>query len=53
MFTVTAYAALFAGTGVLYNPAIPTFNLAGEWQILIIYVTHDFIRPLFDLDEGC
>ena len=34
-----AYAALFAGTGVFYNPVIPTFNLAEEWQILIIYVT--------------
>jgi|SRR5579871_3103924 len=34
-----AVAALFAATGVLYNPVIPTFNLAGNWQVLIIYVT--------------
>ena len=34
-----AYAALFAATGLLYNPVIPTFSLAGNWQVLIIYVT--------------
>jgi hypothetical protein len=34
-----AYAALFAATGMLYNPVIPAFNLAGNWQVLIIYVT--------------
>jgi len=32
-------AALFAATGLLYNPVIPTFSLAGNWQVLIIYVT--------------
>jgi uncharacterized protein DUF6804 len=34
-----AVAALFAATGLLYNPVIPTFNLAGNWQVGIIYVT--------------
>jgi hypothetical protein len=34
-----AWAALFAATGLLYNPVIPTFSLAGNWQVLIIYVT--------------
>jgi len=34
-----ALAALFAATGLLYNPVIPTFSLAGEWQVLIIYLT--------------
>jgi hypothetical protein len=34
-----AYAALFAATGLLYNPVIPTFSLAGNWQVLIIYAT--------------
>ena len=34
-----AFAALFAATGLLYNPVIPTFRLAGNWQVLIIYVT--------------
>jgi hypothetical protein len=34
-----AFAALFAATGVLYNPVIPTFSLAGNWQVLIIYAT--------------
>lgn len=34
-----AAAALFAATGLLYNPVIPTFSLAGNWQVLIIYVT--------------
>jgi hypothetical protein len=32
-------AALFAVTVLLYNPVIPTFSLAGNWQVLIIYVT--------------
>ena len=34
-----AVAALFAATGLLYNPVIPTFSLAGNWQVLIIYLT--------------
>jgi hypothetical protein len=34
-----ALAALFAATGLLYNPIIPTFSLAGEWEVLIIYLT--------------
>ena len=34
-----AVAALFAATALLYNPVIPTFSLAGNWQVLIIYVT--------------
>jgi uncharacterized protein DUF6804 len=34
-----AFAALFAATGLLYNPVIPTFSLAGNWQVFIIYVT--------------
>jgi len=34
-----AVAALFAVTVLLYNPVIPTFSLAGNWQVLIIYVT--------------
>ena len=34
-----AVAALFAVTALLYNPVIPTFSLAGNWQVLIIYVT--------------
>ncbi len=33
-----AYTALFAATVLLYNPVIPTFSLAGSWQVLIIYV---------------
>ena len=34
-----AFAALFAATGLLYNPVVPTFSLAGNWQVLIIYGT--------------
>lgn len=34
-----AFAVLFAATGLLYNPVIPTFSLAGDWQVLVIYVT--------------
>ena len=34
-----AVAALFAATVLLYNPVFPTFSLAGNWQVLIIYVT--------------
>ena len=34
-----AYAALFAAPVLLYNPVIPTFSLAGNWQVLIIYVS--------------
>jgi uncharacterized protein DUF6804 len=33
------FATLFAATVLLYNPVIPTFRLAGSWQVLIIYVT--------------
>lgn len=34
-----AVAALFAATGLLYNPVIPTFRLDGKWQVLIILLT--------------
>lgn len=34
-----AVAALFAATGLLYNPIVPTFSLAGRWQVIIVYVT--------------
>jgi hypothetical protein len=34
-----AFAALFAAIGLLYNPIIPAFNLAGNWQVSIIYMT--------------
>ena len=34
-----AFAALFAGIGLLYNPIIPTFSLAGDWQVSIVYMT--------------
>jgi hypothetical protein len=32
-------AALFAATGLLYNPVFPTFSLAGNWQVFIILLT--------------
>lgn len=34
-----AFTALFAATGLLFNPIVPIFTLAGSWQTLIIYVT--------------